>query len=452
MTQTFKLTDRQKMANAMLAGPQTHCCLKGGSRSGKTFKLVRALVLRALKAPNSRHAIFRFRFNHLIGSIFHDTFPKVMELCFPGQEWTPNKSDWFIKFSNGSELWFGGLDDSDRTEKVLGQEYATIFFNECSQIPWGSVLMGLTRLAQTVTYEGPTGETKTLKPKAYYDYNPPSSSHWSYKLFEQHRDPDSGSPIPNPENYCSMNMNPEDNKENLSPEYLKLLENMPARMRRRFLHGEYSDSTDGALFQSEIMDKWRVMDGQLPDMHRIVVAVDPSGADDTDNFENDAIGICVAGLGVDGFGYFLEDLTVKAGPATWGKVATDAYDRHQADRVVGEQNYGGAMVKHTIQTARPGTPYLSVNATRGKVVRAEPISSLVEMGKIRMVGFYPALEDELCGMTTAGYIGEKSPNRADAFVWAFTELFPGLTRKEKKTKKRRHARPAHNGSAGWMAA
>lgn len=94
--------------------------LFGGSRSGKTFLLVRNVVMRALKAPKSRHAILRFRFNHVKASIIMDTFPKVMELCFPGVKYTINKTDWFAEMPNESQVWFGGLDDKERTEKILG--------------------------------------------------------------------------------------------------------------------------------------------------------------------------------------------------------------------------------------------------------------------------------------------------------------------------------------------
>ena len=180
-------------------------------------------------------------------------------------------------------------------------------------------------------------------------------------------------------------------------------------------------------------------------MQRIVVAVDPSGADDVDNMDNDAIGIVVAGLGVDGNGYLLEDITCKGGPALWGKVATTAYERKMADCVLGEENYGGAMVKHVIQTARRNTPYKKVTASRGKVVRAEPVSALAEQGRIRHAGFFPELEDELCAFTTAGYIGEESPNRADAYVWAFTELFGGII-----TGKKTKPTPYHAPRGGWM--
>jgi phage terminase large subunit-like protein len=138
------------------------------------------------------------------------------------------------------------------------------------------------------------------------------------------------------------------------------------------------------------------------------------------------IGIMACALGTDGNGYLLEDCTVKAGPATWGRVATMAYERHEANAIVGEVNFGGAMVEHVIQTARPHTPYIPVHASRGKHIRAEPISALYEQGRIRHVGYFPEAEEELADLTTVGYVGEGSPNRADAIVWGFSELFKGI--------------------------
>ena len=127
----------------------------------------------------------------------------------------------------------------------------------------------------------------------------------------------------------------------------------------------------------------------------------------------------------------LEDLTVSGGPSRWGQVVAQAYQRHGADRVVGESNYGGGMVEFTVRAADPNISYKAVRASRGKTVRAEPISALTELGKIKFVGRFDDLEDELCGFTQTGYIGEKSPNRADSFVWAMTELFPGMTQRAK---------------------
>ena len=340
----MKLTAKQVQANDLLAGPAGHIMLFGGSRSGKTFLLVRAVVVRAIKAKKSRHAILRFRFNAVKASVVADTFPKVMELCFPAIKYEMNRTDWVAKLPNGSEIWFGGLDDKERTDKILGMEFATVYFNECSQIPYGSVETALSRLAQKAD-QVIDGNSTPLKPRAYYDCNPPSKAHWSYKLFKEKRHPDTREGLKEPEDYACMQVNPMDNAENIADGYIeKNLASMGARNRRRFLDGEFADATPNQLFPEEHIDRWRVLDGELPDMVRIVVAVDPSGAGDQDNADNDAIGIVVAGLGTNGNAYLIEDLTVKAGPATWGKVATDAFDRHGSDQIDGETEYGGAKV------------------------------------------------------------------------------------------------------------
>lgn len=428
----MKLTDRQLLAQEVLAGDATHVMLFGGSRSGKTFLLVRNVCMRALKSPKSRHAILRFRFNAIKASVVFDTFPKVMSLAFPGVKYTISKTDWFAEFENGSQVWFGGLDDKERAEKILGMEFVTIYLNEASQIPQGSRDIAVTRLAQQVDQVIEGKPPQRLKPRMYYDCNPPSKVHWAYRLFVEKRDPETKKALPNPGDYAYFQINPQDNADNVSAGYLDTLKSLSARLQKRFLKGEFADATPNALFTDEVIDKWRVVDGVLPDFVRVVVGVDPSGSDDVDNADNDAIGICVGALGTDGNVYLLEDCTVKAGPATWGRVATSAFDRHEADVIVGEQNYGGAMVKATIQTARPRTPYKAVNAARGKAVRAEPFSALYENGKVRHVGDFAELEDELAAFSTVGYMGEKSPNRADAWIWVLAELFPGMVKGERK--------------------
>lgn len=430
---SFKLTVKQLAAQAIFTGIAVYILLVGGSRSGKTFLIVRNLVMRALKAPNSRHAMFRFRFNSIKASVILDTFPKVMRLAFPNVEYKLDKTDFYATFPNGSQLWFGGLDDKERAEKILGMEFVTIAFNECSQIPYNSITMALTRLAQQVD-QVIDGKATPMKPKAYFDENPPSKAHWSYLLFVKKLDPESKKPIPNPDDYNYFFLQPGDNIENISQSYIKTLEGMSARMRLRFLDGKFGEAVAGALFTAETIETWRVTDGVTPDMVRIVVAVDPSGAGDVDNADNDAIGIVVAGLGTDGNCYILEDCTVKAGPSTWGKVAATAWDRWDADCIVGETNYGGAMVGHVIKTANPRIPYRQVTASRGKVQRAEPFSSMYEQGKVRHVGRYPELEDELESFTTYGYVGGDSPNRADAAIWALASLFPSAVGKPRKSK------------------
>lgn len=427
-------TPRQQEARKLLCGPQENTLLEGGSRSGKTFLEVRQIVTRALKAPESRHAILRHRFNACKTAVALDTYPKVLSTCFPGMAVDIDKTDWFARVPGGSEVWFGGLDDKDRTEKILGKEYATMMLNEMSQISYNSYGIAKTRLAQKVKVRKEFGGGYLI-PKLFGDCNPPSKAHWSYKVFHLGLDPETKKPLSDPENYAHYRLNPVDNLENISPAYLKSLEALPERLRKRFLEGGWADATPNQLFTEESIDTWRVLDGDVPDLIRVVVAVDPSGSGDVDNADNDAIGIMVGGLGVDGNAYLLEDCTVKAGPATWGKVATDAYERHEADVIVGEANYGGEMVKHVIQTSRKRTPYKAVNATRGKAVRAEPFSALYEQGKVRHVGNFHDLEDELVQFSTVGYLGEGSPNRGDSLIWMLAELFPGMTRPKTKATK-----------------
>lgn len=429
---TFQLTADQRLAMQMQGSDATHVMLYGGSRSGKTFINMRSVLLRAF-ACTSRHAVLRYRFNHVKQSVVYDTLPKVVDLCWPGA-WANcklDKSDWFFAMpsaeSSGpatrrwSEVWFGGLDDKERTEKILGLEFATIFMNECSQISWASRNMAMTRLAQ---------KTEKLRLKAFYDCNPPSKGHWTYKVFIEKRSPDTRRALPDPAMFNSMVMNPKGNRENISEAYFKELEALPDRMKQRFLLGQFQSLDDTALWTIEGIEQSRI-DGELPDMQRIIIAVDPSGCAGDEDARSDEVGIVVCGLGTDGKGYVLEDLSGRYGPSQWGKIVTDAYERHEADRVVAETNFGGAMVGAIIRAARPGTPFSEVKASRGKVARAEPIASLFDQGKAIMAGEFPELEDQLCSMTTAGFMGAKSPDRADAMVWGLTSLFTSMTKPER---------------------
>ena len=426
------LTTRQREANRLIGGPSRNVMLRGGSRSGKTFIIVRAIIHRALNAPGSRHAIFRFRFNHAKTSVWADTIPKVLKLCFPDLRVRFDKTDFFLELPNGSQIWIAGLDDKERVEKILGQEYVTLYFNESSQIPWGSVEMAMSRLAQKVELDpaiaAATGRTH-LRLKALFDCNPPSKLHWSYQLFRAKLKPGTKETLPRPDDYAEMKVNPSDNADNLPAEYFEVLASMSAAKRLRFEAGEWASDVNGALWA---LDDRQSQDGKVmpgldslrvkeaPEMRRIVVAVDPSGT--RGDGGGDDIGIIVAGLGVDGEGYVLHDGSCNMSPEGWGRRAVDLYHRFTAHRIVAERNYGGDMVRFTVATADKNAAFKEVVASKGKVVRAEPISALYEQGRVHHVGDLPDLEDQLCNFTASGYIGDNSPDRADALVWALTEL------------------------------
>lgn len=383
------------------------------------------MIVRALKAPGTRHVILRFRANAVRRSVWLDTLPKVLKLNWPElPPIKPHTQDGYVTLPNDSQIWMGGLDEKERVEAILGQEYITLFLSECSQIPYSSVLVARTRLAQ---------KAAEIEQRAYYDLNPVGKGHWTNRLFGEFKDPMTLKALTAPEQYKRMFMNPEDNRENLSTEFIEELNSLPDRQRKRFYEGVYVDEVDGALWSLESIEQARLDPEaeQLPDMRRIVVAVDPSGTKGAEDARSDSVGIVVAGLGVDGIGYVLADLTTDKGPAGWGKVVVEAYNgiwggvehpQFKADRVVAEGNFGGEMVRFVIQTADSIVPVELVTASRGKVVRAEPVSALYDQGKVRHAGRFAELEDQMMGFSTAGYAGEKSPDRADALVWALTDL------------------------------
>jgi len=212
-----------------------------------------------------------------------------------------------------------------------------------------------------------------------------------------------------------------DNAANLAGAFLEAIKAKyeGTRLGRQELHAEILDDVPGALWTRSLLDVTRV--SAAPDLARVVVAVDPSGGHTEDNDEQ---GIIVAGLGVDGHGYTLADRTCRMSPDGWGRRVVQAFIEFQADRIVYEKNFGGEMCEHVIQTAARAmgvrVATRAVSASRGKVVRAEPVAALFEQGRAHHVGAFDRLEDEQCSFTPLGYDG--SPNRIDAEVWAYTEL------------------------------
>lgn len=212
-----------------------------------------------------------------------------------------------------------------------------------------------------------------------------------------------------------------ENRDNLAPTFLAAIEQRYAgtRLGRQELEAELLTDAPGALWHLDWLDRDRVR--VAPEMRRIVVAVDPA----VSNHEgSDETGIIVAGRDGAGHGYVLEDLSGKYAPHEWAAKAVGAYRKWNADRIVAEINNGGAMVESTLRMIDPNVSYREVHATRGKVLRAEPVSALYEQGRIHHVGGFAKLEDQMVEFTSdfsrsnAGY----SPDRVDALVWAMTEL------------------------------
>lgn len=232
-----------------------------------------------------------------------------------------------------------------------------------------------------------------------------------------------------------------DNRNNLARKFFdKVIRKYEGtRLGRQELNAEILTDNPRALWNREAIDRDRV--AKAPDLRRVVVGLDPNvknrdlaqlakGSDTLDE-----AGIVIAGEGAAPPGwippnpnipadvlhyYIIGDHSLDAGPNEWGSAAVKAYRDHAADRIIGEVNNGGDMVEMTIRTVDRNVSYKSVTASRGKAIRAEPISSLYEQGRVHHVGSFAALEDEMCDFDPVTTV--KSPNRMDALVWALTEL------------------------------
>ena len=186
------------------------------------------------------------------------------------------------------------------------------------------------------------------------------------------------------------------------------------RLGRQELHAEILDDVDGALWNRDMIEKGRT--STLPDLVRIVVAIDPAITSRSDSAET---GIVACGVDEGGHGYVLEDRSMRGTPNEWASDAIATYHRLKADRIVAEANQGGDMVRHTLQMVERHVPIRMVHASRGKRVRAEPVAALYEQGRIHHLGSFPELEDQLCSWVPDS---STSPDRLDALVWALTEL------------------------------
>ena len=205
----FALTNIQKKARGVLNSDAKFILLFGGSRSGKTFVILRNILIRALKEPFSRHIVFRQTRKSLKESVWLDTLPKVLRLCFGGIEPYQNDQELYLRFDNGSEVWFSYLDDNRNSDAILGKEYNTIFLNEISEISFAMFNKVLTRLSLK----------NGLKNKLYCDCNPPGRWHWAYKVWIEKQNPADKTPLARPQDYASCLLNPTDNLQNLPEDY-----------------------------------------------------------------------------------------------------------------------------------------------------------------------------------------------------------------------------------------
>jgi len=408
VTEPFRYTPAQRRALAAAGGRAGHLLLYGGSRSGKSFALCCALIVRALKSPGSRHAVIRRHCNAVHASIGLDTLPKALRLRFPEVRWVYRRSEGVFHLANRSEIWLIGLDDEPRAEKILGQEFSTLYFNECSELEYASVQTALTRLAQN---------SPGIVNRAFYDCNPTGRGHWTFRVFVEKTDPVDRRPLTCPDNYLALQINPADNRDNLPPGYIEqTLADLPERQRIRFLRGEWSDEVEGALWDHSAIARCREL--RAPEeLTRIVIGVDPAV---TANAGSDLTGIVAAGIDGAGVIHVLRDASCRKAPLEWAAEVVRLYRELDADLVAGEVNNGGDLIESLLRQLADDLNFRAVRATRGKILRAEPVAALYSRGLVRHAGEFPELEEQMLGYSP--FACAKSPDRLDALVWAVSEL------------------------------
>ena len=215
----------------------------------------------------------------------------------------------------------------------------------------------------------------------------------------------------------------DDNRAHLPPAFIAAMHEAygGTRLGRQELDGELIEEVEGALWTRALIERCRSR--SYPPPRRVVVGVDPPAG-----IGGDACGIVVVAIGDDNAAYVIEDASIAgAGPERWASAVADTVQNHGADRVIAEANNGGAMVESVLRAANHALPVKLVHASRGKSARAEPVAALYQAGRAFHVGAFPELEDEMAGLITGGgYAGPgRSPDRADALVWAMTELMLG---------------------------
>ena len=371
----------------------------GGRGSGKSHSAATAALVRAGQKP-LRVGCFREVQRSIKDSVKQLLDDKIADLNMGGFYTSLNNE---IRGANGSEFIFAGLGNltADQIKSMEGIDIALV--EESQTISERSLEI----LIPTIRAPGS---------ELWFLWNP---RHASDPVDQRFRG------LTLPENTIVRQVNDVDNP--FFPDELEAERAFDEEQNReRYSHiwlGDYEPTAIGAIWDRLTLHSSRVTN--VPDLERIVVAVDPAVSSDSGADEH---GVIVAGLGADTRGYVLDDGSTSGSPKQWATRTIALFDKWQADAIVIEVNQGGDMVRHTLDSIRPGLPIIEVRATRGKHVRAEPISALYALGRVSHVGSYPELEDQMCQMTAAGFEGQGSPDRCDALVWGLTELFPSMTK------------------------
>ncbi len=377
----------------------------------------------AIKYPMSQQLICRLHLADLKRSIIDQTLwplsRALNEILYKIFVKALNKSDWVLRFQNGSSIAFSGLGNTKQVEKVLGTEYCNIFPNECTQLHYDVFTKLKTRLSQNVI---------GLKNKMILDCNPTIVTSWVHDLFVKHIDPEDKHPK-NPSKYGSLLMLPTDNPH-LPADYIDdILGELSIRQQKRFRYGLWLDEVLGALWSQKVLDKSRDIELEREKYEEVFIAWDPNT---TNNKLSNEAGIILIGKVCDEVSgrditedeplvHVIQDYSGNMSPKEAGRKIVDLYHEWKCSTVVAEINQGGDMVEDILKMIDRTVHVTKVRAATAKFARAEPIVSLYEQEiYIKHVNPMPLLESQ---MTTWINDGRSSPDRIDALVWGMYYIF-----------------------------
>lgn len=372
----------------------------GGRGSSKSWGVARILIVKAHTERQIKILCTKGTQASIADSVYQ-LIKEQIDLLGLEDYFEFTKTDIRHKYT-GSVFLFKGLQHPNRIKSIENIKYAWV---EEASVDFTEEAYDI--LVPTIRAEGS---------EIYFTFNPFRETDVAYNKFVLHNHPQA---ITVKLNYFDNPFFPEVLRQDM--EYDKTTNHM------KYLHvweGELEQSPDGALWNDALLsylpaeEKNNLIEDEYADLERIVVALDPSG---TSTDRSDACGIVVAGKYKDRDLYVvLDDATAIMSPHSWGQAAVNLYNRYTADRIVAEQNFGGDMVQTIIRSIQPNVSYKKVHASRGKLLRAEPIVALYEAGKVQHFKHFVDLEFEMKSYTGAS--NQRSPNRLDALVWALTDL------------------------------
>ncbi len=424
----------------------------GGGGSGKSFLILSIIILRALAAEKSRHGIFRLTRSSCDTTLFSKTLHEVFDAILPGylqrNDVDVSLSDMTVTLHNGSLLMFDGLDEN-RLKKIDGNEYQTVWLNECNEFSYAHV----SRLVGRMRGIKLKADGKELRHKLFVDCNPNSQADWEYKAFILGINPADGDALPNHGKWVHQKLRPAANLHNVGADYIdNMRASMSAADRKRYIDGDWASANPDATFNEAMFVDHRIpkppvevggmerertpqetllmLEQRGITLERVTVAVDPAVTADP---KSDLSGITVQGIA--GFlnaetgkweqhAYVLADESLRGTPDQVCNEVCKAYSAWGASRIIMEKNQGGLWLESTLRSHFPNAPLKFVSATAttgGKGSRAEPVSAQYERGMVHHVGTLRELETQMCDFGSAAS-RRKSPDRMDAVVWGITEL------------------------------